>query len=98
MPDAITKALIECLRKNKDVFAFSSADLIGVDPSVALHCLNVDPTVKPVKQKLIQFGSEKDKVIREEVAKLLEANHIREVQFPEWLSNVVMVAKGNTGT
>lgn len=44
MSDAITKAIIECLRRNADVFAFSSADLIGVDPYVALHCLNVDPT------------------------------------------------------
>lgn len=32
------------------------------------------------------------------MAKLLEAYHIREIQFPEWLSNAVMVAKSNTGT
>lgn len=49
MPDVIAKAIIECLRRNADVFAFSSADLVGVDPNVALHCLNVDPMVKPVK-------------------------------------------------
>lgn len=32
------------------------------------------------------------------MAKLLEVGHIREIQFPEWLSNVLMVPKGNTGT
>lgn len=82
MPDPIAKQLIECLRKNADVFAFSSSDLVGVEPSVTLHYLNVDPKAKPIKRKLRQFGSEKDKVIREEVAKILEANHIREIQFP----------------
>lgn len=98
MPDVIVQALITCLRKNADVFAFPSADLVGVDPDVALHYLNVDPAAKFIKQKLRQFCVEKDKVIREEVAKLLEANHIRDIPFPEWLSNAVMVAKGNTGT
>lgn len=58
----------------------------------------MDPKAKPVKQKLRQFGYEKDKVIKEEVAKLLEAGHIRDIQFSEWLSNAVMVPKGNTGT
>lgn len=52
---------------------------MGVEPEVTLHCLNVDPKAKPVKQKLRQFGHEKDKVIREEVAKALEVCHIKEV-------------------
>lgn len=42
-----------------------------------------------------QFGTEKDKIIKEEVGRLLKANHIEEVKFPERLSNAVMVAKGN---
>jgi len=31
----------------------------------------------------------------EEVRKLLEAAHIREIQYPTWLANVVMVKKSN---
>ena len=31
----------------------------------------------------------------EEVNKLLAANFIREVYYPEWLANVVMVKKAN---
>lgn len=50
--------------------------------------------MKPVKQKLRRFGEEKDKVIQEEVHKLLVAKHITVVQFPIWLSNAVMVSKG----
>ena len=34
-------------------------------------------------------------MIAEEVRKLLEAGFIREVYYPEWLANVVMVKKAN---
>lgn len=68
---------------------------MGVDPDVDLHYFYVDPTVKPIKQKHRQFGAEKETEIKE-VQKLLEAGHIAEVQFPEWLSNAVMVPKEST--
>lgn len=38
---------------------------------------------------------EHNKAIAEEVKKLLEASFIREVFYPEWLANVVMVKKNN---
>ena len=41
------------------------------------------------------FAQERDKVIAEEVQKLLEANFIREVYYLDWLANVVMVKKTN---
>jgi len=31
--------------------------------------------------------------MREETEKLLKAGHIREIQYPEWLANVVLVKK-----
>ena len=34
-------------------------------------------------------------VVREETQKLLSAGHIREIQYPEWLANVVLVKKAN---
>ena len=34
-------------------------------------------------------------VIRQETKKLLEVGHIREIQYPEWLANVVLVKKAN---
>ena len=39
------------------------------------------------------FAQERDKAIAEEVRKLLEANFIQEVYYPDWLANVVMVKK-----
>ncbi|XP_073120164.1 uncharacterized protein [Henckelia pumila] len=39
------------------------------------------------------FGAEKDIVIFGQVQELLQAGHIKEVQFPTWLSNMVLVPK-----
>ncbi|XP_058217361.1 uncharacterized protein LOC131328431 [Rhododendron vialii] len=41
--------LLQFLRKNKDVFAWSHEDIPGIDPMVISHKLNVDPTARPVK-------------------------------------------------
>ncbi|XP_057791001.1 uncharacterized protein LOC131008120 [Salvia miltiorrhiza] len=78
MSDQVRDELIICLRRNADVFAFSTADLKGIDRGLAEHCLNVDPKIKPVKQRTRNFGAEKDAAIREQVYGLLEAGHIVE--------------------
>ena len=41
------------------------------------------------------FTQERDKAIEEEVRKLLEANFIREVYYPDLLANVVIVKRAN---
>ena len=66
-----------------------------IDPSVIAHRLNVNPTSSPIRQKKRVFTQERDKAIAEEVRKLLEADFIREVYYPDWLANVVMVKKAN---
>lgn len=48
MHDFVTKQLIDYLRQNADIFAFSSADPVGIEPEITL-CLNVDPKAKPEK-------------------------------------------------
>ncbi|KAL0413017.1 UNVERIFIED_CONTAM: hypothetical protein Sradi_1503400 [Sesamum radiatum] len=47
--------------------------------------------MKPVKQKKRPFRL--DKIIQAEVHKLLVAEQIKEIQFLEWLSNMVLVSK-----
>ena len=59
------------------------------------HRLNVNPSFKPVKQKRRSFTLERQKAINEEVGKLLQAKAIREVEYPEWLANVVLVKRAN---
>ena len=67
----------------------------GIDPTVITHMLNASPSFKPVKQKRRSFALERQKAINEEVSKLLQADAIREVEYPKWLANVVLVKKSN---
>ena len=55
----------------------------------------ITPSLKPVKQRRRSFAPERQKAIKEEVGKLLQAGAIREVEYPEWLANVVLVQKAN---
>ena len=87
--------LTQFLRQNRDVFAWKQADMGGIDPTVITHRLNTSPFFKPVKQKHRSFAPERQKAINEEVSKLLQAGAIREVEYPEWLANVVLVKKAN---
>ncbi|GAA0148740.1 hypothetical protein LIER_36787 [Lithospermum erythrorhizon] len=47
------------------------------------------------EQKKRNFSEEKNLAIQEEVEELIKAGAIRELQFPEWIANVVMVKKSN---
>ncbi|KAL8108705.1 hypothetical protein AgCh_008657 [Apium graveolens] len=87
--------LVKFLQENSDVFAWSAADMPGIDPGLITHKLNVDPSRKTVKQKKRNFAPERQEAIKQEVEKLLEAGFIEEIQFPEWLANPVMVKKAN---
>jgi hypothetical protein len=89
------KTLIRFLFNNKDVFAWSPNDLCGVNMDVIEHSLNVDPSFRPRKQKLRKMSDDKAEGARNEVKRLLNAGVIREVKYPEWLANTVMVKKAN---
>ncbi|KAL0428269.1 UNVERIFIED_CONTAM: hypothetical protein Slati_3001700 [Sesamum latifolium] len=93
LKEDVREQVINCLQKNKDIFAWIPQVLEGIDPGVITHHLNLDSTIRHIKQKKWHFGPEKDKIIQGEVNKLLTAGHIREIQFPKWLSNVVLVPK-----
>ena len=87
--------LTQFLRQNRDVFAWKQTDMGGIDPTVITHRLNINPSFKPIKQKRRSFAPERQKAINEEVDKLLQARAIREVEYPKWLANVVLVKKAN---
>ena len=65
----------------------------GIDPSITSHKLNVLPTTRPIWQRVRRFHPDRQEIIRNEVDKLLEAGFIREVDYPDWLANVVVVPK-----
>jgi hypothetical protein len=85
--------LLCCLSKNKDVFAWSALDLVGVSRSIIEHGLGIDPSVRPKKQRLRKMSDEKTEAAKAEVHRLLEAKFIEPIAYPTWLANVVMVQK-----
>ena len=87
--------LIEFLKENLDVFMWSHEDMPGISPKIIQHKLKVDPERKPIQQKRRAFAPKRDQAIVEEVTKLLTTGFIREVYYPDWLSNVVLVKKAN---
>jgi hypothetical protein len=89
------KTLLRFLFNNKDVFAWSANDLYGVNRDAIEHSLNVDPSFRPRKQRLRKMSEDKAEGARNEVKRLLSAGVIREVKYPECLSNTVMVKKAN---
>jgi len=83
------------INRHLDAFAWSVSDMLGIDPDFLCHRLAMDPQVKPIRQRRRKFNEEKRQAIRDETQKLLAAGHIREIQYPEWLANVVLVKKCN---
>ena len=93
LAEDLKSLLTQFLRQNRDVFTWKQSDMGGIDPTVITHRLNTNPSFKPVKQKRRSFAPKRQKAINEEVSKLLQAGAIREVEYPEWLANVVLVKK-----
>ena len=87
--------LIRFLRNSLDIFTWSHEDMPGIDPSIMVHQINVSPSFPLVCQRKQVFAQERDNAITEEVRKFLNVGFIREVYYPKWLANVVMVKKEN---
>ena len=83
----------QILKRNFDVFAWSAAEIPGIPSSVICHSLNANLVIQPVKQKKRKLGSKRITAIRQETAKLLKADFIQKVYYPDWLSNVLKTPK-----
>ncbi|GAU51417.1 hypothetical protein TSUD_88720 [Trifolium subterraneum] len=95
LPDLVKRQLKACLRENVELFAWSAAEMPGIDPEVACHQLTIDPRASAVVQRRRKQSPEKAEAARKAVKDLLEANFIAEAQYTTWLSNVVLVKKSN---
>ena len=75
------------------MFAWNAYEAPRVVPSFICHYLNVNPAVLPKKQPPRHSSKEHSDIVKEEVNKLKQAGAIREVFYPEWLANIVVVKK-----
>ena len=83
------------LTQYSNSFTSKATEIVGVDPRITSHSLNINPRMTPVIQKKRKFAYERQKLIVKETKKLLDAGFIREVTHPEWVANVVLVKKAN---
>ena len=93
LPPREKEGLIGFLRKNVDVFAWDAYDAPGINPNFICHHLNVNLSTTPKKQLPWRPSKEHADAIRDEVRKLKQADAIKEVFYPEWLANTVIVKK-----
>jgi len=87
--------LIESLRENANVFTWNAYEAPGVDLNFICHHLNVNPSVTPKKQPPWRSSKEHSDAVKDEVTKFKQAGAIKEVFYPEWLANTVVVKKKN---
>ena len=73
------RAIIDFLKQNASTFAWTTADMKRIDPAITSHELNVDLTIKPIRQKRRKLGPERSKAVNEEVERLLAASSIAEI-------------------
>ena len=85
--------MVGFLRKNIDVFAWDAYEAPGVDLNFICHHLNVNPSVTPRRQAPRCPSKEHAKAVKSEVTKLKQAVAIKEVFYPQWLANIVVVKK-----
>ena len=77
------------------MFAWDPYEVLGVDPDYIQHRLNVDPHSKPIQQKSRRSAPVHAEAVQKKVERLLQAGAIRELHYPTWLSNTVVIKKKN---
>lgn len=97
LPQETKEGIIDLLKEYEDMFAKDVGELKGVTRSLAEHKLAVGIHARLIRQKMRPLRGERKESATEEVKKLLGENFIRPVEYPEWLSNIVMVKKADGG-
>ena len=85
--------LVDLLRRNVDVFAWVAYETPGLDPNFICHHLNVNPSITPKRQPPQCPSKEHVEAVKSEVTKLKQAGAIKEVFYPQWLANTIVVKK-----
>ena len=93
MPLLEKEQLVDLLKRNIDVFAWDAYEAPGIDPSFICHHLNVNPSIIPKRQPPRRSSKEHVEAVKNEVTKLKQAGAIKEVFYPLWLANTVVVKK-----
>ena len=77
------------------MFAWNAYEAPRVDPSFICYHLNVNPSITPKKQPPRRSSKDHFEAVKDEGMQLKQAGAIKEVFYPEWLANTVVVKKKN---
>ena len=86
-------SLVQLLKEFKDVFTWEYGKMLGLDPNLVMHTLNVEvePGIKLVAQPARVFLTNIEAQTVQQVQKLFAVGFIKSIQHPRWLSNIVPI-------
>ncbi|PKI70883.1 hypothetical protein CRG98_008774 [Punica granatum] len=88
--------MIDFLTEYQEVFAWSYANMPGLDPSIIKHFLPLDTErFPPKRQHLRRQRADLLLRIKEEVIKQVDVGFLEVCNYSEWVANIVPVEKKN---
>ena len=85
--------MLEILRKHKESIAWSIEDLKGISPSICMHKILLEESVRPTVEHQRRLNPVMKEVVRKEVLKGLNAGFIYSISDSPWVSLVYVVPK-----
>jgi hypothetical protein len=67
----------------------------GIPREVLEHHMRIYLGTRPMQQKPQKQSVERQNIIHQEIKKVLDVSFIREVHYPRWLANPVVIPKAN---
>lgn len=87
--------MIALIKRYAVKFTWKSEDMVGIPRSLIEHPLNINPNHSLIKQKKCIMTREWNTIINKEVKDLVATRVMRATQFPKWITNLVLVMKGD---
>jgi hypothetical protein len=85
------------LKEYSDCFAWNYTEMPGLSREIVEHRLPIKYGFRPFKQKARAFRPDLLPRIKEEIHRQLEANFIRPCSYAEWVSNIMLMEKKESG-
>lgn len=85
LEEQFKEELMKLLKEYQDVFAWSYADMEGIDPKFYQHKINLKEGAIPVKQQRYRMNPNYAKQVKEEIDRLLRVGFIHPVEKATWI-------------
>jgi hypothetical protein len=89
--------MIGLLKEYSDCFAWNYTEMSGLSREIVEHRLPIKSCFRPFKQKARTIRPDLLPRIKDKIHRLLEAIFIRPYRYAEWVSNIVLMEKKESG-